>query len=226
MKRVLIYASFVISFLILVFNFCNYLGYVRLLKIYHMTPQKLYLKKLPKYENQKIKIIITPNCPNKIKKLYPLINSMLLQTVQIHSIDIILPNSCTYEVEDSIKSFVKIRYLKSNYHPKMQGIIHSLLQEMEKNTIFIHIDETILYGSDFIHNIISNIHNNTKETILYHCTKNKFKCIVYKPNFFNYKLDYKEMTPENFDTYVNNNVQTLFTKNYQYNFSCRKFVLS
>ena len=183
MKRILIYASFIISFLILVFNFCRYLGYVRLLKMYYVAPTKLHSKTLPKYENQKIKIIISPQHPEKIKKLYPLVNSMLLQTVQIHSIDIILPNSCTYEVEDAIKSFVKIRYLKSPYHPQMRGIIHSLLQEMEANTIFIHIDETVLYGNDFIHNIISNIHNNEKHTVYYHCKTNKFKCIVYKPNF-------------------------------------------
>ena len=32
------------------------------------------------------------------------------------------------------------------------------------------------------------------------------------------------MTPDNFNTYLNPNIQTMYIKNYQYNFSCEKFI--
>jgi hypothetical protein len=183
-----------------------------------MEPKHNFIKNLPKFNNHKIKIVITPECNNNINKLklYPLVNSMLLQKIQLHSIDIILPNECSYKVEDSIKDYVKVRYLESKYDKNMRGIIHSLLQEIDSETIFIHINQQILYGNDFIHNIICHINENPN-SIYYHCN-DIYKCLIYRPDFFNPKMDYTKMTPYNFKYYLVKNISMKKIKNYEYNF--------
>lgn len=221
-KHTLIYLSIVISFLVVVYNYFNYLGYIRLIKLYNMEPVKLYNNNVPKYNNHKIKIVITPDCESKdiVTRFCPIVNSMLLQNIQLHSIDIILPNECSYKVEDSIKDYVKIRYLHADYDKNMRGIIHSLLQEIDNETIFIHIDQNILYGHDFIHNIISNLNKNTN--CVYYHYDDIYKCVVYKPDFFNYSMDYTKMTASNFKLYLAKNISLKKINNYEHNFKIIK----
>lgn len=216
MKHILIYTSFLISFIILLISYLYFMGIIRWIKIKWLSPKSIFNLKKPKY-HKNIKIVITPKNPYTIKSLRCLVNSLLSQTIQIQTIDIILPYDSHYQMESSLADYVKIRYLQSNYDKSLQGVIHSILQEVDNNSIFIHIDDSTLYGKDLVQTCLSHIEENENQ-ILYISKNNITKCLCYQPKHFKQETQLSTMKLNNIEFFLCKNVCFKKLINYEFNF--------
>ena len=216
MKHILIYTSFLISFIILIISYLHYMGILRWFKIKWLSPKTIFDAKKPKYHKE-VKIIITPRNPLSIKSLKCLINSLLSQTIQVQTIDVIMPNHSLYRLESSLEDYVKIRYLQARYDESLQGVIHSILQEVDNDTIFIHIDDSTLYGKDLVQTCLSHIEKDDNQ-ILYVSGNNITKCLCYQPKHFRQETQLSKMRFDNMKSFLHNDVSFKKIINYEFNF--------
>jgi hypothetical protein len=190
----------------------TYFGLIRYLLLHNYKCQS-YIENFKKLDKQNEPIIVTlyTNNPNKIT---PTINSILDQTIRVDQIKVLHPTNIT-DISLDIKNVVWIQPVKKNYG-ELNTIIPTLLAIEEKDTSAIIIKDNIVYGKDFIEDMVKK-HSENKNCIIY-SKKNKPELgLLVKTNFFkNEFVDSKNISLQNFiDKYKNTNTKSIeYSENY------------
>jgi len=178
-KQRVVIISIVSTLLSLIWILLTYFGIIRYISI-HVRNNETFIHnyhKLEKGDKHRIVISITTNSKN-IKKIGPVITSLLDQTVKVDEIALTIPYGKEYEIPDNIKKIVKVYRVYKKYE-KASNIIPIIRREGEIDTKIILVSDNIIYGRDFIEDILIS---NKKHpgSILTH----KNKIVYIEPNFY------------------------------------------
>jgi hypothetical protein len=182
-QRVVIISIFS-TVLSLIWILLTYFGIIRYISI-HVRKNESFIQNYHKLEKgddkHRIVISITTNSKN-IKHLTPVITSLLDQTVKVDEIALTIPYGKEYEIPNNIKDVVKVYRVYKKYE-NASNIIPSILREGESDTKIIFVSDNIIYGRDFIEDILIS---NKKHpgSILTH----KNKIVYIEPNFYDYDV--------------------------------------
>ena len=119
--------------------------------MYIFSPEK-YSKNYKNLDrvNKKYKTIISlTSSPSKLKKIKPVINSLLDQTVKVDLISITVPYGKQYVLPDNLKNIVQIFRAGKNYQDAT-SLIPVILREEDATTTIINVGDDTIYGKDFI----------------------------------------------------------------------------
>jgi hypothetical protein len=139
------------TFLSILFIFLSYYGYTRYISMYNNYFENYILnyRNLPKKNDHNI-IISISSCQKNIKKLRPLLKSLLDQTVKVDKIILNLPPSeIKYDIPEYYYKVISIYHSGINYY-KCMNSIPTLLRETENNSIIILLRDDLIYGKDYI----------------------------------------------------------------------------
>lgn len=179
----MIIISIIITILSLLFIALSYFGINRYISL-HFSSCDGYIEKyknLPKASDNRVVLTFTTTT-EKIDKLKPMINSILDQTVRVNQIIMVIPEYIrnNYKIPDYLKDIVTIIPSGKNYGEGTK-LIPILLREKESDTIIIAINDNIVYGKDFLQEMIENSNKNPNTIIL----DSKNNSILVKPVCFN-----------------------------------------
>lgn len=163
MSHLLHIISIVLSLLSIIVSLLVYFGIIRYINIYFSKNVDKYAEKyseLPIASNKKTIIVFSVENQDDLKKIFPTINSILDQTVRVNQIFMVLPCSSELEIPDNLLKVVSPIKPGKVYDDKYQDIISILEREKEKNTLIIKIFRGIIYGKEFIENIIEISESN------------------------------------------------------------------
>jgi hypothetical protein len=161
----------------------SYFGITRYLSLHIQSTEGFVEKysKLPKADNGRVVISFTTT-PDKIKKLKPMIKSVLDQTVKVDQIAFVIPykyESKKYDVPQYIKDMANI-FPSGKDYGRGTKMIPILLREKECDTTIIALDDNIVYGQDFIYTMIEQSKKNPGSVLV---DKKGFAMLV-KPEYF------------------------------------------
>jgi hypothetical protein len=155
-----------------------YFGILRYIKLHFVSHEK-YLenyKNIPKAKNKKIVISMTTT-PEKIKKLKPVINSILDQTIKVDQIVLNIPKNKEYDIPQEYKDIVSIYKCGQDYGC-CSKFIPTILREDNNDTVIILLEDDVIYGDDFLETLVEEYNNNNYAII-------SNKAILVIPEFFN-----------------------------------------
>lgn len=101
-------------------------------------------------------IVSLTTTPKRIKKIKPMIKSILNQTVRIDQIALNIPKKCrgqSYEVPPELEHMVNVYTCGRDYGDGTK-CIPTLLRENDSETLLILLQDNYIYGEDFIETII------------------------------------------------------------------------
>ena len=171
----------IITIIPLLITILYYYGITRYIQLHYENPNKYIenYKNLPKIPDIENKIIISfTTTPDRIKKINPMLNSILDQTVKIDQIVLNIPGNCkgkTYNVPNNYKNIMNIITCEKDYGPATK-FIPTILREDNADTIIILLDDDTIYGKDFIETIVEESKKNKDKTII------SKKSILLKPS--------------------------------------------
>jgi hypothetical protein len=195
-KRKVIIITIISTILSLVMILFSYFGITRYLSL-HVKSSESFINeysKLPKAGKERVVISFTTT-PDKVKKLKPMINSILDQTVKVDTIALVIPykyKGKNYDIPKYIKDVANIFPAGKDYGDGTK-LIPMLFREMECNTTIIALDDNIVYGQDFIYTMIEESKKNPNSVLV----DKKGTAILVKPEHFGCDVINREK--ENFD---------------------------
>jgi hypothetical protein len=171
------YLFIILTILSLIITLLYYFGIIRYFQLHFDNTEK-YLenyKNLDKASNNKV-IISLSTTPEKIKKIRPMINSLLDQTVKVDNIFLNLPQDKNYDIPEDYKKILNIFSCGQDYGCANK-FIPTILREENNNTIIILLEDDYIYGKDFIESLIESYETNKNAII-------SKKGILVIPEFF------------------------------------------
>lgn len=183
-RRTVVILSLLSALFSLVYILSSYYGLNRYLAL-HIYPLESYTKnytKLDKASPDRVVVSIS-TCSNRINKLEPVIKSLLDQTVKVDEIALTIPYSC--KVPDKLSKVLTVYKYSVNYKDNGK-LIPPLLREGEKSTKIIIVNDDMIYGKDFIEEMVEE---NKKENkaIVNKELGSKYGILV-TPEFFDQKV--------------------------------------
>jgi hypothetical protein len=195
-KKTIIKISIISIIISMIYLLLQYFGIIRYVKLYFSSLQNYIenYKNLDKIDkNNKVVINLTLNSKN-VKKLTPVINSLLDQTTKVDLISVTIPDGKDYKLPEKIKDAVFIVKSNENYG-ELTPLLSSVLDEGENNTKIIILGDDKIYGKDFIEKLIVESNENP-DKIIYANSKNSINLnqgVIFKSDFFDEKfLDIKK----------------------------------
>lgn len=214
-KRTVIIITVISTILSLVMILLSYFGITRYitLKISSTESYMSNYNKIPK--NKKNTIIAISTTPDRIKKIKPVINSILDQTIGVNSIFLIIPQKDidnNYKLPDNLKHSVALFPSGKNYGEGCcNSIIPMLLHEKECDSIIISLLDNIVYGKDFIETILTKLDENPKKTIV----DNKNRSMLIKPENYDCSIIDRDNNKYTDDWFLKNSIVVNYTENYK-----------
>ena len=180
MNKYLIIISIIITIISFIYIILNYFGIIRYIYIHLRDPENFiqnYIKK--KSTNKNFVVISIAVSPENISLLKPTINSLLDQTVKVNNISIAIKSEDKNQVPISnyLRRIAQINITKKDYGTSFP-IIPELLRAKNNNTIIIVLKPGVIYGKDFIEQILDKNEKETNKMI-----KSK-DAVLIKPSFF------------------------------------------
>ena len=219
LKKILVILILSMSFLSIIYNILHFNGYTRLYQIYNkLNFKKFHNKDLNVYK-KKLNLFISPKNIKQLENLKYILSSILNQEyVQINNITIIVPHNSTYELPIEFQDYVKVQYVNNSYCNNCRGLIQSLLETIDEDSVNITTDGSILFGKDFLLHLILKI-QKYPNSVFYVNKFDKTKCMIYQPQHFDFNLDHRKINIENIQTFYESNIKQRLFKNYENNFS-------
>ena len=161
----IIITSMIIMFAVLIliivhYNFYRYL--MMHLDISDETSIKNYMQKKRAPYQHKIIVSLTTSC-NRVKKLKPMIKSILNQTVRIDQIALNVSKKC--KVPEEIEQMVNV-YVCGREYGEGTKCIPTILRETDSETLLILLEDNYIYNENFIETVV-NEYNKNSEYCLY-----------------------------------------------------------
>lgn len=187
-KKIMQIISLIISILGLIYLILSYYGLIRYIKL-HIVSTEHYISKymsLPKATKDRV-VISFETDKDGINKIKPFLNSILDQTVRVDDIGITI--SEPKDIPENLKKVLSVYSYDKDYDDA-GNLICAVLREPDAKTKIIFVEPNMIYGEDFIQNLIEKSEKE-KDKIIYVNKKNK-ECLI-KPEFFNDNIsDYKK----------------------------------
>jgi len=177
-KKTIIILSLISIVLSLLYLLLEYYGLSRFCAL-HLYPCEPYIKEYSKLEHASKErvIIVLLTTVNKLKKIKPVISSLLDQTVKVNEINILLS-------EKKNKEIPKYLYKVANFYYNCKGFSSLVTKERDKNTKIIVVNDEYVYGKDFVETILAA--SNSFPSNIISIENNKFNyAILLTPDDFN-----------------------------------------
>lgn len=200
-----------LSILSIIISILSYYGIIRYIKLYLSKSVDKYTENyssLPLASNDKrVIVILSVQNEDELKTIYPTINSLLDQTVRINQIFLVLPCKSNCNVPENLTKVVTVVQPGKTYDDTYQDIISILHREKENDTIIIKVSNGVIYGNDFIENLLE-ISESASDFVI----KDKANLfLLVKPSLIILDTDHK------FISFLNNNVKDIsYSENYKY----------
>jgi hypothetical protein len=123
--------------------------------------------KLPRVKYNDKVIVSMTTTPNKIKKIKPMIKSVLSQTVRIDQISLNIPPECQgkkFEIPKDIETMVNVYKCGRDYGSGTK-CIPTVLRENDSETLVILLEDSYIYCEDFIETLIGEYKKNPNHCI-------------------------------------------------------------
>lgn len=162
-KQTLLILVIIITIISVVYILSEYFGFTRYIML-HVSEPDNYIKnysKLPKMSKDRVVISFTTT-PDRIKKIKPMLLSILDQTTKVDQIAMVIPyryNGVKYDIPPYVKDIVNVIPSGKNYG-KGTSLIPILLREEDCKTIIISVNDDTIYGKDFIETMIGYSEKN------------------------------------------------------------------
>lgn len=211
-KKTILIWIFVTNFLTLIFLILQYFGLIRYFTL-KCSSHELYVKNyssLPKAKDERIVVSLTTTVEN-IKKIKPVLMSLLDQTVKVDEICLNIPihsNGSTgvFDIPKEYTDMLVVYKIGKDYG-ELNKIIPTLLREGDKDTNIIYINDLIVYGKDFIEKMVESSKKNPNKIIV------STNATLIKPDFIDKNLVSSCIGPIE-QYYVNNKEQLDYNENY------------
>lgn len=175
--------SLVTSLFSLVYGILNYYGLVRYFNI-RVRSVDTYIKKYKKVNKLvKNKVIINmTTTPSKMKKLKPVINSLLDQSVKVDLITVTVPQT-KEKLPHGMDKVVFLTKTKVDYG-KLNILIPPLLTQGDKDTVIITVKDDVLYGYDYIEILLEEYKKHGGKYIIYSDAQDILNGAIFGVGFF------------------------------------------
>lgn len=183
MKRKLLVMSLIFSVISVFYMFLSYYGINRYMFL-QMFPNSSYVetyKKLSKIDKNRVVVVLHLQNKKDIEKMKPTLNSILDQTVKVDNIILLTHQNNKDFIPKKEKDIFTIRYYEKEY--KNPSFACSMLTEPEAQTKIILVSPSVIYGNEFIENMIEKSNKNSKYVIMAD-KKDPSKGILFRPCFF------------------------------------------
>jgi len=191
MKKRILLITLILSIIYLIYIFCCFYGYTRVVELYVSSPKKYIenyssLEKADKNERVVLNILVNNNQLDKVK---PYILSILDQTTKVNDINIL--------VKGSLRNIIIPDYLKKVGHIYScnECLNNVLAKERDADTKLIFIKANKVYKKNFIEEIVD--FSNKNPNLLIHYNRGKYSAYLVKPKFFSDFTNLTEWMREN-----------------------------
>lgn len=174
--------SLFFSILSMIYFILAYYGIIRYIRL-HFDSVEPYLdryKNIPKMGKERVVLAFTIDEQN-LKKIKPFLISLLDQSVRVDDIVLFIPKQKEGIVPARIKKLLSIRTYDKKYTNPVESC--SVLTEPEAQTKIIIVSPTVLYGENFIEEILKQS-QKSPDCIVYAKAGNKEYGMLIKPEFF------------------------------------------
>lgn len=160
---------FIIILTIILLTLIYYYSLVRY-TILHFYDYNYYIKQyknINKCIDNRVVISMTTT-PDRIKNIKPVILSLLDQTVKVDQIALNIPYKCKekkYIIPEEYSNMVNIFRTNKDYGPGTK-FIPTILRESECDTIFILVNDDIIYGKDFVETLLNMFKKNPGRALI------------------------------------------------------------
>jgi hypothetical protein len=214
-KRKIIIITIISTIISLAIIFLSYFGIFRYYLMRYKSSES-YISNYKMINKTDTKTIIAiSTTPKRIKKIRPMINSILDQTIRVDNIILIVPQDdidTGYTIPSDIKKIASLFPKGKDYGTGFSNsIIPMILTQKECNTTIITLLDNIIYGKDFLETIIIEGEKH-KERVIY--DKNHTS-ILFKPEYYDSSIinDKSKYTDECF---LKNAKLLDYTENYKF----------
>lgn len=183
-RRTVVILSLFSALLSLIYVLFGYFGINRYLSL-HMFSTESYRKNYSKLDQASEKervVIVMTTTPDRHNKIKPTINSLLDQTVRVNEIAMNIP----YGENKTLEQYknVILTYNHSLPYGEVAKLISTLFREGEETTKIILVNDDMVYGKDFIEEMIEESNKHPDKVITAKDLNSKHGILV-KPKFFN-----------------------------------------
>lgn len=179
-KRTILIISLIISILAVIYMFLDHYGIIRYLSV-HLLNCEGYINKypkLPKVEQKGRVIIHFAMSPDQIDKIKPFLNSLLDQTVRVDEIAVSIPYKDISKIPKHLKKVLSIHGYTKGYGCATKAV-PAILNEKEADTKIIIVEPSVIYGKDFIDELVDKSNQYPDKII------ESNQATLLKPSFFN-----------------------------------------
>ena len=180
-KKPFIILSLIASLLSLLYIIAEYFGYIRYYqnKLYSTD---YYLEKYSKLErSDKERVIIHFVASiNDLENIKPFLNSLLDQTVKVDEIAVSIPYNDRNKIPPHLKNILSVYTFNKDYGDSTK-LTPILLREKNGKTKIIIVEPNIMYGKDFIEQIVEKSNKNPSSII----HDKDYKEFLIKPELIN-----------------------------------------
>lgn len=209
MSKIIHIISIVASLLSIIVSILVYFGIIRFIKLYMSKSTEKYIQKytdLPFASKKRVVIVLSVQNETQLKNILPTINSLLDQTARVNQLFLVLPCNTEYDIPENLKKILTVITPGKIYNEQYQDIITILQREKEKEIFIIKASNNIIYGNEFIENIIETAESNPDSVI----KDNSNSFLIIKPDLV--ILD----DNSNFTGFVDNVKNISCKQNYRY----------
>lgn len=209
MSKIIHIISIVASLLTIIVSILVYFGIIRFIKLYMSKSTEKYIEKytdLPFVSKKRVVVVLSVQNETQLKNIVPTINSLLDQTVRVNQFFLVLPCNTEYDIPENLKKILTVITPGKIYDEQYQDIITILQREKEKEIFIIKVSNNIIYGNEFIENVIEIAESNPDSVI----KDNSNSFLIIKPDLV--ILD----DNSNFSGFVDNVKNISYKENYRY----------
>jgi hypothetical protein len=154
---------------------------------------------LPFASEKRVVVVLSVQNEDELKSIIPTVNSLLDQTVRVNQLFLVLPIDSDFEVPENLTKVLSVVKPGKVYDDKYQDIISILQREKEKDTFIIKVSNGIIYGNEFIENVIETSEANPDSVIKdssnsFLLVKSDLVILDDDSKFSNFKNGIKDMT--------------------------------
>jgi hypothetical protein len=161
-KIIFFIISIVISILMVIISYCGLTRYLQMHRSEIVVADLENYSKLDKASVQRLVISMAPT-KHRLERLDPTLKSLIDQTVRVDMIAINVPYS--YDVPKRVENAANIFRTGKDYGDGAK-IIPTLFRENDKDTMILIVEDDVVYGRDFVENIVNAAIANPGKAII------------------------------------------------------------
>lgn len=187
-KKKIIILTLISVILSLVMILLSYFGIVRYMSLHFQSTEAFIenYSKLDKADENTRVIISFTTTPDNIKKIKPMITSLLDQTVKVDQIALNIPYTCNgkpYDIPKEYNNILNI-FRSSKDYGSGSKYIPTLLREGECGTKIIYLNDNQIYGKDLIETLVNESNKHPNMAIYTKGDMDASGAVLVKPEFF------------------------------------------